>query len=50
MRGGDKKMTADRLGIIHRPDQEPMEVVIIDNGEEYPTDHDKVEIIYEDNK
>jgi hypothetical protein len=41
---------AERKPVIYRPGQEPEEVVILDNGEGYPSDHTKVEIIYETSK
>lgn len=49
-RRGVRKMAAENEGVIHRPDQEPTKVIIIDNGEGYPSDHDKVTIVYESTK
>lgn len=41
---------AERKGEVHVNGEEPREIVILDNGEGYPSDHTKVEIIYETSK
>jgi hypothetical protein len=48
---------AERIATIEIKDQEPREVIIVDNGENFGSgnrgeipNHDKVEIIYDSNK